>query len=455
MTKGQYKVMSDNKPKVLVIDDEADIRHLLTMTLIQMGLDVSSSKDLTDAKQQLSEEKFHFCLTDLKLPDGNGLDFVKFVRKSYPHMPIAVITAFGSTDNAIEAMKLGAFDFLAKPIDLSHLRQLLKHAFKYVDGKQTEPQAPFTFLAGRSEEINKLREKMVKIRGSQAPIVIEGEKGTEKERLAQILHEQSSRSDHAEVFIDCSSQTPEALEQLLLARSENQESLLYQANNSTLIISNIHTLSIITQKKFLHAIEQKKFPVESEHGEEPFDIRIIVCTEKPLIEYVHTHQLRDDLYFRLNVIQLRIPSITQRLVDLDVLIDSYLEELDDTKQLSDKARKLLHQYQFPFNYRELENILEKACALSESHIIEEADLLIAKSEDSGTTKIESESTPSHLNQNGYVRSSLPLDQFIEKVEKAEIEKALNETRWNRTEAAKLLGISFRTIRYKMKKLGIE
>ncbi len=442
--------MSQNKPKVLIIDDEADIRHLLTMTLIQMGLDVSSSKDLTDAKKQLAEEEFHFCLTDLKLPDGNGLDFVKYVRKQYPHMPIAVITAFGSTDNAIEAMKLGAFDFLAKPIDLSHLRQLLKHAFKYVDGNQTEPQAPFTFLAGSSEPINKLREKMVKIRGSQAPIVIEGEKGTEKERLAQILHEQSSRSDQEEIFLDCSSQSPEELEKMLFHRNEQQDCLLYQANNSTLILSNIHELSIITQKKLLHAIEQKKFPVESEHSDEPLDIRFIICTEKPLIDYVHTHQLREDLFFRLNVIQLKIPAITQRLSDLDTLIDSYLDELSETKKISSKARELLRNYEFPFNYRELENILEKACALSESDSIEESDLILAQNEDVQSTKPRQESVKS-----GFNRGDLPLDQFIEKIEKAEIEKALNETRWNRTEAAKLLGISFRTIRYKMKKLGIE
>lgn len=442
--------MSQNKPKVLVIDDEADIRHLLTMTLIQMGLDVSSSKDLTDAKQQLTEEQFHFCLTDLKLPDGNGLDFVKYVRKQYPHMPIAVITAFGSTDNAIEAMKLGAFDFLAKPIDLAHLRQLLKHAFKYVDGTQTEPQAPFTFLAGGSEAITKLREKMVKIRGSQAPIVIEGERGTEKERLAQILHEQSSRSDQTEIFLDCSSKNQESLEQLLFHKNEQQDCLLFQANNSTLILSNIHMLSIITQKKLLHAIEQKKFPIESEHTDVPLDIRLIICTEKPLIDYVHTHQLRDDLYFRLNVIQMKVPSIMQRLTDLDTLIDSYLEELSETKQISPEARSHLKTYEFPFNYRELENILEKACALSESDLIAESDLLIAQGEELEPEKVQHTS-----NTDGLSRGNLPLDQFIEKIEKAEIEKALNETRWNRTEAAKLLGITFRTIRYKMKKLGIE
>ncbi|MHC9510316.1 sigma-54-dependent transcriptional regulator [Kangiella sp. M94] len=442
--------MSQNKPKVLIIDDEADIRHLLTMTLIQMGLDVSSSKDLTDAKKQLTEEPFHFCLTDLKLPDGNGLDFVKFVRKQYPHMPIAVITAFGSTDNAIEAMKLGAFDFLAKPIDLAHLRQLLKHAFKYVNGKQTEPQAPFTFLAGSSEAITKLREKMVKIRGSQAPIIIQGERGTEKERLAQILHEQSSRSDQTEVFLDCSSQSQEALEQLFFHKHEQQECLLYQANNSTLILSNIHMLSIITQKKLLHAIEQKKLPIESEHSDEPLDLRLIVCTEKALIDYVHTHQLRDDLYFRLNVIQIKVPSITQRLSDLDMLIDSYLDELSEGKKISTKARKILHNYEFPFNYRELENILEKACALSETDTIDVPDLLLAQSEELEPEKMRQNNTVTGLN-----RGDLPLDQFIEKIEKAEIEKALNETRWNRTEAAKLLGITFRTIRYKMKKLGIE
>ena len=442
--------MSESKPRVLIIDDEADIRHLLTMTLIQMGLDVSSSKDLTDAKKQLTEEKFHFCLTDLKLPDGNGLDFVKYVRKQYPDMPVAVITAFGSTDNAIEAMKLGAFDFLAKPIDLAHLRQLLKHAFKYVNRDTKDSPPPYTFLAGKSSEINLLRQQMIKIRSSQAPVILEGEKGTEKEILAQIIHEQSSRSDKDAVFLDCSSQTAEDLEYWLFHKNEQTDCLIYQANNSTLILSNTHKLSIITQKKLLHAIENKKFPVESERTDEPLDIRIMVCTEKPLIEYVNSHKLREDLYFRLNVISVHIPSLKERIEDMDTLIDCYLDEIDSEKQLSSSARKALHQYDFPFNYRELENILEKACALSESPVIEESDLLLAQNDSLKTHSLNHDHSA-----NGFNRGDLPLDQFVEKIEKAEIEKALNETRWNRTEAAKLLGISFRTIRYKMKKLGIE
>ncbi|NVK21638.1 MAG: sigma-54-dependent Fis family transcriptional regulator [Kangiellaceae bacterium] len=439
-----------DKPKILVIDDEADIRHLLTMTLLQMGMDVASAKDVAEAKLILNQEAFSFCLTDLKLPDGNGLDIVKYVKQHYPTMPIAVVTAFGSTDNAVEAMKLGAFDFLAKPIDLSHLRQLLKHAFKFNPKEEVEQHQTLHYLVGDSDTIQNLRKQIKKIRGSQAPVVIEGAKGTEKERLAHIIHSQSSRSESSETYFDCSTLEPDITESKLFSHIEGQNNILTSSNHGTLIISNIHLLNSNSQKKLLQILEEKKLYLESSAEDIAIDVRIIVCTDLPLQTFVQSGQLREDLFFRLNVIDLKIPSISQRPQDLNLLIDSYLAEFGENKTLTNKAKLKLGLYSFPFNYRELENTLEKASALADDENIDEHDILIAESEqlivNENTTK---NTTP--LSDRG----EQPLDEYIEQIERIEIEKALDKTRWNRTEAAKLLGVSFRTIRYKMKKLGIE
>lgn len=439
--------MSQSKPKVLLIDDEADIRHLLTMTLIQMKLDVASCKDLTEAKQALNEEPFDFCLTDLKLPDGDGLDMVSFCKKHYPDMPIAVITAYSSTEKAIEAMKLGAFDFLSKPIDLSHLRQLLKHAFKFNQNRQ-EPrkETVYKVLAGNDTYAEDLRHKLGKVKGSQAPVVIIGEPGTEKEALAKVIHQQSSRADNALVFLDFEAIPLDKQENAVFTNTESSESYLSQADQGTLVISNLHLLTFPLQKRLLQLIEEKSF-IPDDHSEPTqLDLRIIVCSEVSLSELVEKGLLREDLYFRINVINFNIPALRQRNGAFPAIVDSYLEDFKINKSLSPEALKKLSEHSFPYNYREMENVLFKATTLASQNTIEADDIILIDANMSAKVNHDIEVAG---------RGDKPLDQYLEEIEKQEIEKALDQTRWNRTEAAKLLKISFRTIRYKMKKLGIQ
>lgn len=438
---------TDTKPKVILIDDEADIRHLLTITLIQMKLDVVSCKNLTEARKALENESFDFCLTDLKLPDGDGLDLVSECKKKHPTMPVAVITAYSSTEKAIEAMKLGAFDFLAKPIDLNHLRQLLKHAFKFnKNNRSHNKETIYKVLAGNDTPTAELRKQVSKVQGSQASVVIEGGPGTEKEALAMVIHQQSSRSDQTIITLDLEALPTEQHEKALFYNKDEYKSYLLRANQGTLVINNIHLLSKPLQKRLLQCIEEKSTLTEDSYEPTPLDIRIILCSTLPLSNYVEGHTLREDLYFRLNVINLTIPSLSSRKDELETIIESYLEELNSKKSLSSEAMQKLANHEFFYNYRELENALLKAVALSEGDIITDDDLILIKPQTSqkNTTK-----TPS------LSRGDKPLDKFLEDIEKEEIKKALEKTRWNRTEAAKLLKISFRTIRYKMKKLNIE
>lgn len=439
--------MSETKPKVILIDDEADIRHLLTMTLIQMKLDVVSCKDLAEAKKALKEEPFDFCLTDLRLPDGNGLEMVSYCKKHYPAMPIAVITAYSSTEKAIEAMKLGAFDFLSKPIDLNHLRQLLKHAFKF-NQKRQEPQKDTVYkvLAGNDKHAENLRQKLNKVKGSQAPVVIIGDPGTEKEALAKIIHQQSSRADSPLVYLDFEAHPLEDQEDVVFLNSDTRTSYLSQADQGTLVISNLHLLSFPLQKRLLQLIEDKSFIADDQTEPTQLDIRIIVCSEVHLSELVAKGLLREDLYFRINVINFTIPPLREREEAFSAIIGSYLEDFKTGKSLSPDALEKLSRHTFPYNYREMENILFKATTLATHDSIQPDDIILMDT---------NKSTKAHHDIEAAGRGDKALDQYLEEIEKQEIEKALEQTRWNRTEAARLLKISFRTIRYKMKKLGIQ
>lgn len=444
---------SVQQPKILVIDDEADIRHLLTMSIIQMGFDVKSAKDKSEALSILSHDTFDFCLTDLKLPDGSGLDIVSHCHEHYPDMPIAVITAFGNTNTAVEAMKLGAFDFLAKPIELTHLRQLLRQALTFSkEHRKGASQLPsLNFLAGNDEKLKLLRTTMEKLPGSNAPIVIEGAVGTEKNRLAKLIHSQSSRSEFKEIIIDIN----DLLEDVSLSKA-NQNKVLFSKKNvqdivkpshqTSLIINNLHLLPSHEQKILLQILEEKNYWFEGDKAETILDIRFIICSSQPIIEYLKTQTIHEELFYRINVISICIPSITERSDDLLALFNQCLLWYSDEKSFSSAAKEKLLKHDFHFNYRELENIIEKAVALSTSKVIEESDIILSA---------ESIPAQSFCKELPNIRGELALDEYIERIEIQEIEKALEKTRWNRTEAAKLLGISFRTMRYKMKKLGIE
>ncbi|WP_251359576.1 sigma-54 dependent transcriptional regulator [Kangiella sp. TOML190] len=437
-----------NEPKVLVIDDEADIRHLLTMSLIQLNIEVDNAKDVAEAMSKLQTNEYHFCITDMKLPDGNGLDIVKHCHTTISHMPIAVITAFGNTDTAVEAMKLGAFDFLAKPIELVQLRQLIKNAFNY--NKEQEPKEKYhsiELLNGKSDSIKELHAQLDRVDQSNAPVVVQGAKGTEKEKIANLIHSRSSRSEFKAISLDCSTQDAETIESLLFDDTADRESLLEQANNSSLIISNIHQLNKNTQRKLLQVIESKTFEDENTQEMTVIDARIIICTELPLEKYVANLSLREDLYFRLNILNAKIPNLEQRSEDIDLLIDIYSSKLSPDHQISPQAKKELLSYKFPYNYRELENLIRKAAA-SDNKTVNSFQL------DTSSNPVmidEPSANPDEIT----LRGDMSLDEYIAAIERQEILKALEKTRWNRTEAAKLLGVSFRTIRYKIQKLDIK
>ncbi len=434
-------------PKVLVIDDEADIRHLLAMSLLQMNIEVDCAKDVAEAMKHLRSTQYNFCITDMKLPDGNGLSIVEHCHKELPQMPIAVITAFGNTDTAVKAMKLGAFDFLAKPIELVQLRQLIQNAFKYnAEQASSEENYPIEYFYGSGQAISEFKTQLSKVHKTNAPAIINGAKGTEKEKVAKYIHSQSSRGDYQEVYLDCNTLQSEQIDELIFSCSDNN--IFLQAHKSSLIINNIHLLDKASQKKLLQVLETKTIAMD-DNKEKLVDIRAIVCTEVNLDKYVANLQLREDLFFRLDVLQLSIPSIEHRLDDFKELIDTYVATISPEKTLAKQAFTKLERYKFPYNYRELKKILIKAESLSDSNEIN-LDALDFSHADSVNTATQAQAETKLSS-----RGDLSLDEYVAEIEKLEIRAALNQTRWNRTEAAKLLGISFRTIRYKIKKLGID
>lgn len=441
-------------PKILVIDDEPDIRHLLTMSLVQMGIEVDSAKDVSEAMKHLQNNHYHFCITDMKLPDGNGLSIVEHCHANIPHMPIAVITAFGNTDTAVDAMKMGAFDFLAKPIDLVQLRQLIQNAFNFsVDKNNQTEQHPIDFFNGQGLAISGFRDVLAKVQKSNAPVIIQGAKGTEKEKVAKHVHSKSSRGDYQEEYLDCSTLVSDSdlasAEALLFESKDKESNILFRAHKSSLIVSNIQLLSKAVQRKLLKVLETKTLYLQQCDEEVTVDIRVIICTEVPLEKYVTSLQLREDLYFRLDVLSLKIPPLEQREDDIDIIIDLYSEKYLPNKNLSSKAKNKLAMHNFPYNYRELKNILNKANNLSDSDTIDIKDLSLTQSESIAIA------TKNNAKKHVSSRGDMSLDEYIAEIEKQEIRSALDLTRWNRTEAAKLLGVSFRTIRYKIKKLEIE
>ncbi|NVJ67053.1 MAG: sigma-54-dependent Fis family transcriptional regulator [Gammaproteobacteria bacterium] len=439
--------MPIDNPKILVIDDEADIRHLLAMSLVQMNIEVDCAKDVADAMKHLQSNQYNFCITDMKLPDGNGLDIVEHCHNELPQMPIAVITAFGNTDIAVKAMKLGAFDFLAKPIELVQLRQLIQNAFKYnLEQASSEESYPIEYFYGSGQAITDFKAQLKKIHKSNAPVIISGAKGTEKEKVAKYLHSLSSRADYAEVYLDCSTLNPEQVEEQIFSSSD--KNILQQAHNSSLIINNIHLLEKAAQKKLLQVLETKTLTTD-DGNEKHIDIRVIVCTESNLDKYVASLQLREDLFFRLDVLQLSIPCIEQRQDDFEELLQTYLESLNSEVTISQQAIRKLARYKFPYNYRELKKILVKAESLTDAAEIQLEDLDFSHVESVNTA------TQAQTEDKIQSRGDLSLDEYVAEIEKQEIRAALDQTRWNRTEAAKLLGISFRTIRYKIKKLDID
>ncbi|MDG9670395.1 sigma-54-dependent transcriptional regulator [Hahella sp. CR1] len=449
--------------KVLIVDDEPDIRALLEITLSRMQIETRAAENITQAKQLLSEESFSLVLTDMNMPDGNGIDLVAHIQKQSSNTPVAVITAYGSIDTAISALKAGAFDFVSKPVDLARLRELVNSALKLPKSDTPKAAPQVTQLLGESSTMDKLRGQIRKLARSQAPIYISGESGSGKEMVAKSIHEQGPRSEGPFVPVNCGAIPSELMESEFFGHKkgaftgavENKVGLFQAANGGTLFLDEVADLPLTMQVKLLRAIQEKAVRPVGEQKEIPIDVRILSATHKDLHNEVDEGRFRQDLFYRINVIELRVPSLRQRKEDIPLLANHFLKQLADECEIPDAsiskaAMQKLEAYYFPGNVRELENIMERAFTLCEDDVINEEDIHLPKTDTEGSSTDAMELDVPEFDEN-----KVNLEHFLENIEKQAIEKALEETRWNKTAAAKKLGISFRALRYRLKKLGME
>jgi len=455
----------------LLIDDEPAILELLTITLLRMGIETRQADNLTTAYQLLEEQSFDLCLTDMHLPDGNGLDLVAHIQQKHPETPIAVITAFGSIDTAIEALKLGAFDFVSKPVELPRLRDMVQQALK-LKGKantEIETQNSETELLGQSSAILKLRGQISKVARSQAPVYVSGESGSGKELVARMIHQFSPRADAPFVPVNCGAIPSELMESEFFGHKKgsftgavtDKIGLFQSAQGGTLFLDEVADLPLHMQVKLLRTIQEKTVRPIGSQNEETLDVRILSATHKNLAKEVENGNFRQDMFYRINVIEINVPSLRERQEDIALLADFFLQKLGQSNgtaaaQLSPTALSTLKNYSFPGNVRELENTLERAYTLCDNNVIDTDDLQLRPAE------IVSPSAPANIAVAVETSIAEPpttqdstLDNYLEEIEKQAILKALEETRWNRTAAAEKLGISFRQIRHRLKKFGIE
>jgi len=441
--------------KVLIIDDEPDICELIEITLSRMGLETQSACNLTDAKLIIASEAFDLCLTDMRLPDGNGIDMVDYIQKNFSHIPVAVITAHGNMESAVQALKAGAFDFVSKPVDIHILRNLVSAATELSDISPDSNTDNTTTITGNSKTVKELLNNIAKVSRSQAPVYIHGESGSGKERVAKMIHQQGSRASNPFIPINCGAIPAELMESEFFGHikgsftgaNADKEGLFQAANGGSLFLDEVAELPLNMQVKLLRAIQEKAIrPVGSQH-EISVDVRIISASHKNLEEQVEIGHFRKDLYYRINVIELNVPSLRERTEDIPELAKSLLSTLCNKSDItpiptiSDDTINTLKQYAFPGNVRELENILERALAMAEGNVITPDDLSLEKSAPAKKVKSENNSDSNSLD--------------IADNEKNAITQALEKTRWNKTAAAKLLGLSLRQLRYRLDKLNIE
>ena len=455
-----------NKKHVLIVDDEPDIRELLEITLGRMNIETKSAENLAQAQSLLTQHRFDLCLTDMQLPDGNGIELVKSIQDNFSQIPVAVITAFGSVDTAISALKSGAFDFVSKPVDLPHLRNLIETALKLTDKIQPAQATSCSPILGNSSSISALRDKIEKLSRSQAPVYIWGESGSGKELVARQIHELGPRKDQAFIAVNCGAIPSELMEAEFFGHKkgsytgahEDKKGLFQAADKGTLFLDEVADLPLNMQVKLLRAIQEKSIrPIGSQH-EIPVDIRILSATHKNLQIEVNENRFRQDLFYRINVIQLTVAPLRERKDDIPLLIHEFLSRIArqngvQAPEIDTSALAALQHFNFPGNIRELENILERALTLSDGENIRAEHLqLNSDGINAATTDAVKDKTLSYSPDIGEGES---LEDHLVEVEKLAILKALEETRWNRTAAAKKLGMSFRSLRYRLKKLGLD
>ena len=455
----------------LIVDDERDIRELLTLTLGRMGLRIDTAANVGEARELLARNTYDLCFTDMRLPDGNGIDLVGEISRNYPNTPVAMITAFGNIELAVEALKAGAFDFVSKPVDLAVLRGLVKHALELNNADRAPPPPPppeqASRLLGSSAAMDALRETIAKVARSQAPVYIMGESGTGKELVARTIHEQGARASGPFVPVNCGAIPAELMESEFFGHKKgsftgahaDKPGLFQAAEGGTLFLDEVAELPLPMQVKLLRAIQEKSVRPVGANNEIAVDVRILSATHKNLAALVEDGRFRHDLYYRINVIELRVPPLRERREDLPLLADAILARLATAQH---RARPVLHpdavealaRYNFPGNVRELENILERAFALADDDGIRAADLRLPEMRPSVPAQAAAAARdPTRIDPRESATSALP--NFIEEIERKAIEQALTDNRYNKTRAAAQLGITFRALRYKLKKLGID
>ncbi len=457
--------MTGAKNQILVVDDEPDIREVLELTLGRMNLETRSASNLEEARHLLEQFRFDLCLTDMRLPDGNGIDLIKHMQGKYPQIPVAVITAFGNMETAIAALKAGAFDFVSKPLDLNDLRNIVRSALKVprtpggagaVVSARAETSVVSRKMLGHSPAIDRARGTIEKLARGQAPVYISGESGTGKELAARLIHELGPRADKPFVPVNCGAIPESLMESEFFGHKkgsftgavQDKEGLFKAANGGTLFLDEVGDLPLAMQVKLLRAIQEKSIRPVGTQAEIKVDVRILSATHKNLHELVASGRFRQDLYYRLNVIELPMPSLRERAEDIPLLAEQFCARLATglgmkPPRLTEGAMTALKRYPFPGNVRELENVLERALTLCNGQEITEQDLQLPAMEaaETGGATFSGEGES--------------LDDYLERIERTAIEKALAQANQNKTAAAKLLGISFRALRYKLEKLGIE
>jgi two-component system response regulator PilR (NtrC family) len=460
------------KQTVLVVDDERDIRELLSITLGRMDLDVDTAANIGDAKKMLGEARYDLCFTDMRLPDGTGQELIELIARDYPETPVAMVTAYGNVEAAVDALKAGAFDFVSKPVDIHMLRRLVQSALRA--GQATEQdagaQASAGRLVGESQVMRDMRARITKLARSQAPSYISGESGVGKELVARSIHELGPRAAGPFVPVNCGAIPSELMESEFFGHKKgsftgahaDKDGLFQTANGGTLFLDEVAELPLHMQVKLLRVIQEKAVRPIGGRGEVPVDVRILSATHKDLAHLTQAGKFRQDLYYRINVIELRVPPLRERAGDIAVLTTYILKRLAEqagtpTPTMQPAALKALAEYDFPGNVRELENVLERAIALCEGGVIEPPDLML---ESNGNGHEYADAEPDHGDDDDDDNAAATatasgeddaggLDSYMSNIEREAITQALKETRFNKTAAAKKLGITFRALRFKL------
>lgn len=459
--------------RALVIDDEPDIRELLEITLGRMQITTDSAASVDQARQFLASTTYDLCLTDMRLPDGNGLQLVEYIQLHHPRLPVAVITAHGSLDTAIESMKAGAFDFISKPVDLAVLRKLVSTALQ--SSQLPVSQTPQLRIIGQSNIIQQLIRSIQKLSRSQAPVYISGESGTGKELVARSIHELGPRANGPFIAVNCGAIPRELMESEFFGHKrgsftgahQDKAGLFQAAEGGTLFFDEVADLPLDMQVKLLRAIQEKSVRPVGAAEEIATDVRILCATHKSLEHEVNEGRFRQDLFYRLNVIQLSVPPLRERGEDISILAEHLLKKIAadmgiPQPRLSPAAIRHLREYNFPGNVRELENILERAFTLCENDLIDEDDLLLESHTGLHQTGSHNIQKP-HAAKRSATQTDYParcaefpsLDEYLQEVEKEILCHQLEQARWNKTLAAKQLGITFRSLRYRLQKLGLD